>query len=160
MGFVVSILTVVYFITSLVLIIIVLMQEPKGGGLSSAFGGAGLDAAFGASIGRKMSSFTVWLAVFFLVLTIVLAILGKTDAGALPGSIMDGMDKGAAEEPEKQPPEKKQPDATEEKKETRPPAEGEKKESRPAGDDKAAPPAPEKKQDTGAETPAPPGSDG
>lgn len=80
MGFVVGFLTVVYFITCAILIIVVLMQEPKGGGLSSAFGGSGLDTAFGASIGRKMSSFTVYLAVFFMVLTIVLAVLARTYA--------------------------------------------------------------------------------
>lgn len=79
MTFVVGFLTVVYFITCAVLIIVVLMQEPKGGGLSSAFGGSGLDTAFGASIGRKMSSFTVYLAVFFMVLTIVLAVLARSD---------------------------------------------------------------------------------
>lgn len=114
MGFVVSLLTAVYFITSAILIIVVLMQEPKGGGLSSAFGGSGLDTAFGASIGRKMSSFTVYLAVFFVVLTVVLAILCKTGSGALPGSAMDGFDKGAAQEQqEKQPQEKKESNTAE-----------------------------------------------
>jgi len=85
--FVVGFLTVVYFIACAILIIIVLMQEPKGGGLSSAFGGSGLDTAFGASIGRKMSSFTVYLAVFFMVLTIVLAVLTRTvaESGTVEG---------------------------------------------------------------------------
>ena len=80
MGFVTGLTGVVYFITCIILVIVVLMQEPKGGGLSSAFGGSGLDTAFGASIGRKMSSFTVWLAVFFL-------------SGAMSGSMMQGVEK-------------------------------------------------------------------
>jgi preprotein translocase subunit SecG len=83
-GFVVGFLTIVYFITCGILIIVVLMQEPKGGGLSSAFGGSGLDTAFGASIGRKMSSFRVYLAAFFMVLTIVLAVLGRSEAESEP----------------------------------------------------------------------------
>ena len=93
MGFVTGLTGVVYFITCIILVIVVLMQEPKGGGLSSAFGGSGLDTAFGASIGRKMSSFTVWLAVFFLILTIGLAILTKTSSGAMSGSMMQGVEK-------------------------------------------------------------------
>ena len=96
MGFLVGLLTVVYFITCIVLVIVVLMQEPKGGGLSSAFGGAGLDAAFGASIGRKMSSFTVYLAIFFLILTIVLAILTKSGSDSISGSIMEGKGRSAS----------------------------------------------------------------
>jgi preprotein translocase subunit SecG len=90
-GFVLGLLTVVFFITCITLIIVVLMQEPKGGGLSSAFGGSGLDTAFGASIGRKMSSFTIYLAVFFLILTVVLAILGMSGTGTISGSMMEGM---------------------------------------------------------------------
>jgi len=105
-GFVIWLLTAVYFVTCVVLIIIVLMQEPKGGGLSSAFGGAGLDTAFGASIGRKMSSFTVYLAVFFLVMTILLAIVTKGGSSVISGSGMEGMgEKGAAgaNQPKKEP---------------------------------------------------------
>jgi preprotein translocase subunit SecG len=110
-GFVVWLLTAVYFVTCLILIIIVLMQEPKGGGLSSAFGGAGLDTAFGASIGRKMSSFTVYLAIFFLIMTIGLAILTKGGTGAISGSVMEGMgEKGAADT--QQPKEKQEKPAT------------------------------------------------
>jgi preprotein translocase subunit SecG len=112
-GFIISLLTGVYFLTCVILIVVVLMQEPKGGGLSSAFGGAGLDTAFGASIGRKMSSFTVYLAVFFLILTIGLAILTKGGTGTLSGSYMEGVEKTQAPagpgEPEKRETTPKQP---------------------------------------------------
>lgn len=89
MAFLLWLLTAAYFINCFLLIVIVLMQEPKGGGLSSAFGGAGLDTAFGASIGRKMSSFTVYVAVLFIILTITLAILTKSVAAAPEGSIFE-----------------------------------------------------------------------
>ncbi len=109
MGFLVGLLTVVYFLTCVVLVIIVLMQEPKGGGLSSAFGGAGLDTAFGASIGRKMSTFTVWIAIFFVVLTIVLAILTRSASSAMSGSVMQEMGQGVT--PAQQQEKKEQPAA-------------------------------------------------
>jgi preprotein translocase subunit SecG len=111
-GFLVGFLTLVYFITCIVLIIVVLMQEPKGGGLSSAFGGAGMDTAFGASIGRKMSSFTVYLAIFFLILTIGLAILSKSSGTSTGGSIMDGVQGPPPVQPvgqDKQPPAGQEP---------------------------------------------------
>lgn len=131
------------------------MQEPKGGGLSSAFGGSGLDTAFGASIGRKMSSFTVYLAVFFLILTVALAILGKTDAGALPGSALDGFDKGAAQE---QPEEPK--DAPKQEPEKEPGQDAPPGDKQPPGAPENKGGSPEKEPGKDATPPAVPGKDG
>jgi hypothetical protein len=80
-----------------------------------------------------MSTFTVWLAVFFLVLTIMLAILGKVGGGALSGSIMHGV---GTEQPPAQQPE-----------------DGEKEEPSPAGQ-REAQPAPAEKGE-GAPAPQP-----
>ena len=149
MDFLVWILTIVYFITCFILIIVVLMQEPKGGGLSSAFGGAGLDTAFGASIGRKMSSFTVWIAVFFIVLTVVLAIMTKSESDTLSGtgSVMEGLQKppaAAEEEGEKAP---AKDGEGEENQKDEPEKAGEQSET-PA-ESKAAPESPENKSGDG-----------
>lgn len=77
--------SVLYIVICILLIIIVLMQESRGGGLASAFGGSGLDMAFGAGIGRKMSRFTVVLAVTFMVLSIILAVVKVPGTGAIIG---------------------------------------------------------------------------
>ena len=177
MGFIVGFLTVVYFLTCVILVVIVLMQEPKGGGLSSAFGGSGLDTAFGASIGRKMSSFTVWLAVIFIILTFALAILGKTGSSALSGSVMQDVRKeqppAKAEEPSQkqgeqavppgkpageQPPGKpgEAPDAEQPKAEDAPKAPAEQKQPPKESNTQ---PVPEPKPGSGDEPPAAPDKD-
>lgn len=53
-----------FIVCALVLMFIVLLQEGKGGGLGSAFGGAAADA-FGVKSGT-VSRFTMWIAVGFL----------------------------------------------------------------------------------------------
>ncbi len=73
MGIVKILLWVVFVIVSLLLIAIVLMQEGKGGGLGSAFGGAGGDA-FGHGAG-SINKFTSWLAGTFMVTALILAML-------------------------------------------------------------------------------------
>ena len=88
--------SIAYIVVCALLIIIVLMQESRGGGLASAFGGSGLDLSFGAGIGRKMSRFTVVLAVIFMVLSIILAVAPATKQGAPPSSRTHA---GAPEQP-------------------------------------------------------------
>ena len=73
MGIVRIILWVVFVLVSLLLIAIVLMQEGKGGGLGSAFGGAGGDA-FGHGVG-SINKFTSGLAIVFMLTALVLAML-------------------------------------------------------------------------------------
>jgi preprotein translocase subunit SecG len=162
LGFLVGFLTLVYFATCVILIIIVLMQEPKGGGLSSAFGGAGLDTAFGASIGRKISSFTVYLAIFFVVLTIGLAILSKSSGAAAGSSIMDGMQSPAPAQPQEQEREKSgenEKTAPPSGDETAPDADTPKEpgsgQQEPAGRDNAAGNAQEETADEGSDTETP-----
>ena len=71
-AFLEGLLTVVYVAVSILLVVMVLLQEPRTGGLSTAFGGSGIDTMLGAGIGRKMSRMTIILAAILLVLAVVL----------------------------------------------------------------------------------------
>lgn len=70
-----TILYVLFGLLSVILIAIVLMQEGKGGGLGSAFGGAGGEA-FGHGVGG-INRFTSIVAGLFMVLAVILAIMNK-----------------------------------------------------------------------------------
>ena len=70
------VLTVVYIIVSLALVILVLMQEGKSAGLGSISGAA--ETYWGKNKGRYMDGMLVkitkWLAVAFILLSVVLNI--------------------------------------------------------------------------------------
>lgn len=77
-GFLFTLGEIFYILVAALLIIVILLQEPRTGGLSSAFGGTGIDSVLGAGIGRKMSRLTIVLAVILLVLAIVLGLAWET----------------------------------------------------------------------------------
>ena len=68
------VLTVVYIIVSIALVILVLMQEGKSAGLGSISGAA--DTYWGKNKGRSMDgmlvNITKWLAIAFILLSVVL----------------------------------------------------------------------------------------
>lgn len=66
----VSVMAILFVMVCLFLILVVLIQKPKGDGLSGAFGGAGggAQAAFGAKVGDVLTWFTVTCFVAFLLL--------------------------------------------------------------------------------------------
>jgi preprotein translocase subunit SecG len=70
------VLTVVYIIVSIALVILVLMQEGKSAGLGSISGAA--ETYWGKNKGRSMDGMLVkitkWLAVAFILLSVVLNI--------------------------------------------------------------------------------------
>ncbi len=72
----ITVLWFCYILDSLLLIAIILIQPGEGGDLASTFGGASSQTAFGA---RGSTNFlqkaTTWLAVLFMVFSIVLVIL-------------------------------------------------------------------------------------
>ncbi|MCX7702593.1 MAG: preprotein translocase subunit SecG [Planctomycetota bacterium] len=74
-GFLIGLVWAIYLLVTILLVVAILLQEPRTGGLSTAFGGSGLDTMLGAGIGRKMSMATIVLAVIFMALTIVLHLL-------------------------------------------------------------------------------------
>jgi preprotein translocase subunit SecG len=73
-----------FVIVCLLLIGVVLVQKPKGGGLSGAFGGGASTAqsAFGARTGDILTWFTVGSFVVFLALSIILTLVSRADAPA------------------------------------------------------------------------------
>ncbi|MGQ0613707.1 MAG: preprotein translocase subunit SecG [Planctomycetaceae bacterium] len=72
-----------FVICSLLLILLVLLQEPKGGGLASAFGGAGAET-FGVQSGG-VNRFMMILATLFMLLAILYAAI-KPDGDDKPPS--------------------------------------------------------------------------
>ncbi len=76
----------------LLLITIILIQDPKGGGLTSAFGaGPGGDSLLGARAQRDVTVWTSWLTLAFLVISFVL-VLFDPDKRESAGDIGAGAD--------------------------------------------------------------------
>lgn len=80
MDIVIIILKVVYVLICLGLIAVVLIQQGRAAGLSGAIAGAG-ESYWGKNKARSMEGglhkLTVWLAVAFLVLTMVINVLAE-----------------------------------------------------------------------------------
>jgi len=69
-------LIAVHVVVCFVLILVVLLQSSKGGGLAGAFGGGGGQTMFGGQeTATFLSKATTYLAVAFMVLSLVLAFL-------------------------------------------------------------------------------------
>jgi preprotein translocase subunit SecG len=65
-----------HVVNCIVLIIVVLLQSSKGGGLAGAFGGGGGQTMFGgAETATFLSKITTYLAVAFMVLSLILAFM-------------------------------------------------------------------------------------
>lgn len=72
------ILSIVYFVVSLALIAIVMLQSGKSAGLSGAISGAAdtfLSKNKAKSVDAKLAKMTKWVAIVFLVLTMVLSLI-------------------------------------------------------------------------------------
>lgn len=73
------IISIVYFIIALVLIAIVILQSGKSAGLSGAIGGGAdtfLSKNKAKSVDSKLAKLTKWIAIAFMVLTLVMCFLG------------------------------------------------------------------------------------
>jgi len=69
-----GILYAIYVINCLILIFFVLLQQSKGGGLAGAFGGGGgSDTFFGYTSMQKIGHYTIYAAVLFMVLSLIIA---------------------------------------------------------------------------------------
>jgi len=82
-GILKSLIFVVFMFVGLLMCLIVLLQEPKGGGLSGAFGGVGAET-FGVQTGG-VNKFTSVLAAIFLGLAIMYAAIREPE----PESIVE-----------------------------------------------------------------------
>ncbi len=89
-GWLISLLAFGFVLVCLFMMLVILIQKPKGGGLSGAFGGAGggnAQAAFGAKVGDVLTWLTVSCFVLFLLLAMGLTwVINPTVAGQNPGS--------------------------------------------------------------------------
>jgi len=78
---------VVFLFVCLILILLVLIQKGRGGGLASAFGGAGGNTAFGSKTGDVLTWATSIVFGVFLVLAVGLNLLAN-QIGAKPLPVM------------------------------------------------------------------------
>jgi len=103
-----NLVLVLFVLCALLLTLVVLLQEGKGGGLGSAFGGAAADA-FGVKAG-SVNKFTTWLAAGFLGLALLYAGLsssgerrsmvpGSTDTGQPGASSSEQPSDGGGDQP-------------------------------------------------------------
>ncbi len=79
----VTALTILLGLNGLLLILVVLVQNPKGGGLDSTFGGSGANQMLGAARSSDFVEKLTWgLAITLFVLAIITAIIvGNTSGG-------------------------------------------------------------------------------
>ncbi len=77
----VSVMAMLFALTCLFMMLVILIQKPKGGGLSGAFGGAGgsAQAAFGAKTGDLLTTITIGCFIVFLGLAIGLTYAIRAD---------------------------------------------------------------------------------
>ena len=82
-----------FIIVCLFLILLILIQKGRGGGLASAFGGAGGNTAFGSKTGDVLTWATSIVFGIFLVLSVTSNLIGNkvheaktTPLGAIPAS--------------------------------------------------------------------------
>jgi len=83
-GVIKSLMFVIFILVAMLMILIVLLQEPKGGGLSGAFGGVGAET-FGVQTGG-VNKFTSVLAAIFLTLALFYAAIDEDEPDA-PSSV-------------------------------------------------------------------------
>lgn len=65
---------IIFLIVCFLLCAVILMQEGKGGGLGSSFGGEGGDSLFGTSTADILRKFTGYMAAIFIGFCIVLSV--------------------------------------------------------------------------------------
>jgi preprotein translocase subunit SecG len=82
MGFLFYISMLIFLLICVFLIMLVLIQKGRGGGLASAFGGAGGNTAFGSKTGDVLTWATSILFGLFLVLAVTLNLLANHKAQA------------------------------------------------------------------------------
>jgi len=77
-------LTIGLIVISIAMVLIILVQRPHGGGLASAFGGAGggNDTVFGGRVGDALTVMTVIAFVLFLGLAVALNLVESKSVGS------------------------------------------------------------------------------
>jgi len=81
----ITLLTILVALVCILLIVVVLVQNPKGGGLDSTFGGSGANQMFGAAKSIDLIEKITWgLAITLFVLCIITAIIVKSQSSVGP----------------------------------------------------------------------------
>src|SRR5256885_8082947 len=75
-----DLLNVLILVLSLFLILLILIQRGKGGGLIGALGGAGGSSPFGSRAGDQFTRWTIYLAIAWLLLTMIQVKVIQNDA--------------------------------------------------------------------------------
>lgn len=78
-----SILTVLFILSSIILVLVILVQRPQGGGLAQAFGGAsggGTDTAFGGRTGDVLTYLTMGAFALYLLVAIGLNVVDNQNS--------------------------------------------------------------------------------
>ncbi len=84
----VTTLTILIAIVCVMLMVVVLVQNPKGGGVDSTFGGAAANQVFGAAKSTDFIEKLTWgLAAALFILCIITAIIVSQSAGIGAGEI-------------------------------------------------------------------------
>ena len=79
----ITFLTILVALVCVLLMLVVLVQNPKGGGLDSTFGGSGANQMFGAARSTDLIEKITWgLAIVLFVLCIITAIIVSNQAAA------------------------------------------------------------------------------
>jgi len=77
MGFLMYLTITLFIIVAVFLVLLILIQKGRGGGLASAFGGAGGNTAFGSKTGDVLTWATSIVFGIFLLLAVVLNLLAR-----------------------------------------------------------------------------------
>ena len=88
MSFLYFLAIALFLIVCAILCFVILIQESKGAGLGSSFGGEASDSLFGTSTADVLKKFTGWMAVIFFSACIVLSLwttsMGRTKINSAP----------------------------------------------------------------------------
>ncbi len=77
----ITFLTILVALVCVLLMLVVLIQNPKGGGLDSTFGGSGANQMFGAAKSTDLIEKITWgLAIALFILCIITAIIVNSQA--------------------------------------------------------------------------------
>jgi preprotein translocase subunit SecG len=71
-SFIMNLIVLVWVFVSLALILIILIQKGRGGGLSSAFGGAGANSLLGTKTTDWLTKVTIGTVLVFLLLAVLM----------------------------------------------------------------------------------------
>lgn len=91
MGFLMYLTITLFIIVAVFLILLILIQKGRGGGLASAFGGAGGNTAFGSKTGDVLTWATSIIFGIFLVLAVALNLLAKNQTDDATAANVNGV---------------------------------------------------------------------